>query len=148
MSREYPDAPVVSVGAVVLHEGRVLLVRRGSHPSRGQWSFPGGVVELGETCRDAVRREVAEETGLDVEVVGVVDVVDRVVRDPDGRVRYHYVIVDYLARPVGGGVVSAGDDADEVAWVPVSEAPLMHLTDGLCEVLARAIRLAEERDAC
>jgi len=101
-------------------------------------------VELGETCREAVRREVMEETGLDVQVLGVVDVVDRVVRGADGRVRYHYVIVDYLARPVGGCAVSPGDDADEVCWVPVDEASMMDLTEGLCEVLARAISVAGE----
>ncbi|MGQ9525290.1 MAG: NUDIX hydrolase [Armatimonadota bacterium] len=148
MSREYPDAPVVSVGAVVLHKGSVLLVRRGGSPGRGLWSFPGGVVELGETCREALRREVLEETGLDVEVLEVVDVVDRVVRGGDGRVRYHYVIVDYLARPAGGCEVLPGDDAEEVRWVPVDEAEQLDVTEGLCDVLARAVRAARGRGLC
>src|SRR5207249_7666979 len=97
MSREYPDYPRVGVGAVVLRGDRVLLVRRGGQPSSGKWSLPGGMVELGETTVDAIRREVAEECGCDVRVVDVAGVITRVVRDGDGRVRYHWVLVDYLA---------------------------------------------------
>src|SRR5688500_6257844 len=96
-SREYPDLPRVGVGAVVLRGDRVLLVKRGGQPSAGKWSLPGGLVDLGETTQEATRREVFEECGLRVRLAGVAGVVDRVVRDGDGRVRYHYVLVDYLA---------------------------------------------------
>jgi ADP-ribose pyrophosphatase YjhB (NUDIX family) len=97
VSREYPDYPRVGVGAVVFHQGRVLLVRRGGRPALGKWSLPGGLVELGETTAEAVRREIREECGIDIRVIGVAGVVDRVTRDAAGLVRYHYVLVDYLA---------------------------------------------------
>lgn len=141
MSRDYPEHPRVGVGAVVLDGGRVLLVRRGRPPAAGRWSLPGGLVELGETTIDAVRREVAEECGLTVRVVGLAGVVDRVIRDPDGRVRYHYVLVDYLALPESSAAV-AGSDAAEVRWVPVAEIDRMDVTEGLVEMIRRALALA------
>ena len=97
MTREYPPCPRVGVGAVVLHEGRVLLVQRGRPPAFGKWSLPGGLVDLGETTSAAVRREVMEECGIKVRLAGVAGVVDRITRDETGRVRYHYVLIDYLA---------------------------------------------------
>ena len=99
MSREYPDYPRVGVGAVILHEDRVLLVRRGKAPSFGKWSLPGGLVELGETTREAIAREILEECAIKIRIVDVCGVLDRVVKDDAGRVRYHYVLVDYLAYP-------------------------------------------------
>ena len=115
MQREYPEAPVVGVGAVVVKDGRVLLVRRGHEPSKGRWSLPGGMLELGEGLSAGVVREVKEETGLDVEVVELVELLDRVYREED-RVRYLYVIADYLCRVVGGEL-KAASDAEAVRWV-------------------------------
>ena len=116
MAREYPDAPVVGVGGVVIRNGEVLLVRRAFPPRQGEWSLPGGRLELGESLVDAARREVREETGIEVEVGPLVDVFDRVHLDAEGRVRYHFVIVDFLCPPVGG-VLHAGDDAADARWV-------------------------------
>lgn len=142
MTREYPDAPRVGVGAVVLHEGRVLLVRRGRAPALGLWSVPGGLVELGETTVDAARREVEEETGLDVRIAGLVGVLDRVTRDADGRVRYHWVLVDYLAFPESNDTITAGSDAAEVRWVTIDEVERLPITEGLADMIKRAAALA------
>lgn len=142
MTREYPDAPRVGVGAIVIHEGRVLLVRRGRAPALGLWSVPGGLVELGETTVDAARREVEEETGLDVRIAGLVGVVDRVTRDADGRVRYHWVLVDYLAYPQSNDTITAGSDAAEVRWVTIDEVERLPITDGLADMIKRAAALA------
>ena len=144
MTREYPAHPRVGVGAVVVRDGRVLLVKRGGQPSAGKWSLPGGLVELGETTGDAVRREVTEECGLAVRLAGIAGVVDRIVRDDDGRVRYHYVLVDYLAYAESDDVAAA-TDAAEVRWVPVDEVEQLEVTEGLTEMIRRAVALAGER---
>jgi ADP-ribose pyrophosphatase YjhB (NUDIX family) len=119
MQREYPIAPLVSVGAVVVDEGRVLLVRRGREPLKGQWSLPGGLLEVGESLTAGVAREVLEETGLIVEPVELVELLDRIHRENE-KVRYHYVIADYLCR-VAGGTLQAASDADAVRWVERAE---------------------------
>jgi len=119
MGREYPETPLVGVGAVVVKDGRVLLVRRGHEPSKGQWSLPGGMLELGEGLMAGAVREVEEETGLLVEVVELVELLDRIHRDGE-RVRYHYVIADYLCRVVDGEL-RAASDAEAVRWVEHSE---------------------------
>jgi mutator protein MutT len=119
VQREFPQTPLVGVGAVVVHEGRVLLVRRGSEPLKGHWTLPGGVLEVGETLVEGVVREVREETGLAVEPLELVELLDRIHRE-DGRVRYHYVIADYLCR-VTGGELRAASDADEARWVERAE---------------------------
>ena len=119
MQREFPETPLVGVGAVVVHEGRVLLVRRGREPLKGHWSLPGGLLELGEPLMDGVAREVREETGLIVEPLELVELLDRVHRDGE-RVRYHYVIADYVCR-VTGGELKAASDADAVRWVERAE---------------------------
>jgi ADP-ribose pyrophosphatase YjhB (NUDIX family) len=115
VQREFPLAPLVGVGAVVVREGRVLLVRRGTEPLRGHWSLPGGLVELGESLIEGLVREVGEETGLAVEPIELIEVLDRIHREGE-RIRYHYVIADYLCRVVGGELLAASD-ADAVKWV-------------------------------
>ncbi|HEY3704564.1 MAG TPA: NUDIX hydrolase [Terracidiphilus sp.] len=119
LQREYPLAPLVGVGAVIVHEGRVLLVQRGREPMKGKWTIPGGLIEVGEMLHEAVVRETREETGLEVEPVELVELLDRIHRE-EGRVRYHYVIADYLCRVVGGQL-AAGDDAAAVRWVERAE---------------------------
>jgi 8-oxo-dGTP diphosphatase len=119
MQREFPSAPIVGIGAVVVEKDRVLLVRRGREPLRGHWTLPGGALEVGESLTAGVAREVLEETGLHVEAVELVELVDRIHREA-GRVRYHYVIADYLCR-VTGGVLQAASDADAVRWVERAE---------------------------
>lgn len=115
-TREYPPRPLVGVGGVILQGQQVLLVRRAREPLRGQWSLPGGLVEAGETLAAAVRREIAEETGLRVRVERIVEVLDRITRDSRKRVQFHYVLVDFLCR-VQGGRLRARSDASEVRWV-------------------------------
>lgn len=120
MAREYPAHPVVGVGAVVVLGDRALIIKRAHEPRKGEWSLPGGLLELGESLQDAVLREIKEETSLDVEVGPVIETFDRVHRDDDGRIRYHFVIVDFVCWPKGG-VATAGSDADAVAWVTAAE---------------------------
>jgi ADP-ribose pyrophosphatase YjhB (NUDIX family) len=120
MAREYPAHPVVGVGAVVVRDGRALIVRRAHEPRKGEWSLPGGMLHLGESLADAARREVREETGLDVELGPIIETFDRVHRDEAGRIRYHFVIVDFVCWPRGGDAV-AGSDAEAVAWVTADE---------------------------
>lgn len=146
LQREYPLAPIVGVGAVVVHHGRVLVARRGREPLKGKWSIPGGVVELGESLNDAVVREVREETGLEVEAVELIELIDRVQKDSvsDGeRIRYHYVIADYLCR-VMGGTLDAASDADEVRWVERSEWN-SHSALALEPITTRVIEAAWQR---
>ncbi|HWG19394.1 MAG TPA: NUDIX hydrolase [Terracidiphilus sp.] len=119
LQREFPLSPLVGVGAVIVHEGRVLLVQRGREPMKGRWTIPGGLIEVGEMLHEAVVRETREETGLEVEPIELVELLDRIHRE-DGRVRYHYVIADYLCRVVGG-TLGAGSDADAVRWVERAE---------------------------
>ncbi len=135
-AREFPDAPRVAVGAVVLDGERVLLARRGRPPGQGKWSIPGGLVHLGERIEDALVREIEEESGLRVRLLGLCGVIDRVVREQD-TVRYHYVIIDYVAESVGGRL-QAGSDAAEVRWVNVDDLGQYDTTDGLADMIHRA----------
>jgi len=128
MSREYPTRPLVGTGALILRDGRLLLVRRGAQPGMGKWSIPGGLVELGETVQDAMVREVKEEVGFDVEVVKLTDVVDTITLDQNGQVQYHFVIVNFLARVVGGELKVATDIL-EARWAPVEEVENYDLTE-------------------
>jgi len=142
MERTYPSRPIVGVGAVILTpQQRVILVRRAREPLAGQWSLPGGAVELGETLPRAIAREVREETGLDVDVGPVVEVVERIFRDDDGRVRHHYVLVDYLCRPRGGDL-RAGTDATETAAVDPASLDDYGLGPDTRAVIARALAMA------
>lgn len=142
MRREYPEAPIAGVGAVVVSGGegsnpQVLLIRRGQEPLKGEWSLPGGAVELGETLEEAICREVLEETGLIVEPVEIVETFDRISRDSDGRMRYHYVLVDFLCR-VRGGSLACATDASEARWA--SRGELDGLTPFTVEVIHKALR--------
>jgi ADP-ribose pyrophosphatase YjhB (NUDIX family) len=143
-TREYPERPIVGVGAVIVDdEGKVVLIRRRYEPLKGEWSLPGGGVEVGETLAEAVAREIREETGLDVEVGPVIEVFDRITRDEGERVRYHYVLIDYLCRPVGG-TLRAGSDVDDAVLVDPAQLEPFRLTSTATAVIARALRLARE----
>lgn len=120
MRREYPDAPIVGVGAILIENDRVLLIRRGQEPRKGEWSLPGGVVELGESLEEAIRREVCEETGLEVEPADIIEVFSSILRDENGGVRFHYVIVDFLCQRLRGES-KCGSDASDIRWVPREE---------------------------
>jgi 8-oxo-dGTP diphosphatase len=120
MAREYPAHPVVGVGAVVVRDGKALIIKRAHEPRKGEWSLPGGLLELGESLADAVRREIREETSLDIEVGPVIETFDRVHRDEEGRIRYHFVIVDFVCWSASGDAV-AGSDAAAVAWASADE---------------------------
>lgn len=115
MKREYPESPLVGVGAVVIHQDRVLLIKRGKAPQLGEWSLPGGALELGELVTDGVKREVREETGLLVNPVHLLGVYDRLIRDEDCRILYHYVLIDFLCRLISGEARAASDCA-EAEW--------------------------------
>lgn len=140
MKREYPDAPLVGVGAIIIEHDQVVLVRRGHPPLAGEWSIPGGVLEVGETLRHAAVREALEETGLRVEVGELLGVYDRVLRDADGRTRYHYVLIDFLCRRIAGDF-RAADDAAEARWFARPELGALALAEDTADV----IRLGFER---
>lgn len=142
MSREYPERPIVGVGAVVIDADRVLLVQRGKAPLKGEWSLPGGALELGETLEEGVRREVLEETGLVIEPVAVVEVLDRISRDAEGRVQYHYVLVDFLCRAVGGDLACATDAVD-ARWVGLDS--LSTVSSFTVAVIQKAFEMARSR---
>lgn len=127
IKRLYPKQPIIGVGATIIKDGKILLEKRKSEPGKGKWSIPGGLVELGESISQTVVREVAEETGLEVYEPELIDVVDNVVRDENGKVKYHFVIIDYFVK-LKGGTVNASSDADELRWVPLSEVEKYDLT--------------------
>ncbi len=138
--RLYPSRPLPGVGAVVWNGAQVLLARRGRPPSQGSWAIPGGLIEVGETTEAAVRREVFEECGIEIAVGPVLGLFEPIQRDPDGRIRYHYVVVDYLARYVAGQL-QVGDDAAEVRWVAPAELAQYELLPATREMIARALTL-------
>ncbi len=137
--RRYPARPVLGVGAIILDGDSVLLVERGREPLKGWWSLPGGVVETGEMLDQAVRREVREETGLEVELLGVIEIFERIMRDAQGRAEYHYVLVDYLCR-VAGGVLEACDDASRAEWVRRDRLHALRITEGTLPVIEKAFQ--------
>jgi ADP-ribose pyrophosphatase YjhB (NUDIX family) len=153
--REYPEHPLVGVGGVVIDNMRALLIRRGGPPLEGQWSIPGGMLELGETLEQGVVRELAEETGLDVKVIEIIEVFERIFPAPsnaDGtpgdtsRPQYHFVILDYLCE-LQGGTLCAGSDALEFAWAREGELPKFDLTVAAARVFRKAFARARERAA-
>ncbi|MEM2995126.1 MAG: NUDIX hydrolase [Candidatus Bathyarchaeia archaeon] len=141
--RLYPKQPVVGVGAVIIRKGEILLEKRKSEPGRGKWSIPGGLVELGENVVQTVIREVKEETGLDVEKPELIDVVDNIIRDENGEIKYHFVIIDYFVR-VKGGEAKAQSDAEELRWVPLGEVEKYDLTKTFKVFLQRNKQKLEE----
>ncbi|MFB3915309.1 MAG: NUDIX hydrolase [Terriglobales bacterium] len=138
MKRDYPERPIVGVGAVVVKDGRALVAKRACEPLKGQWSIPGGAVELGETLRQAAAREALEETGLVVEPCEVLEVFDSIYRDREGRCQYHYVLVDFLCRLMGGEL-RAGSDAGEVRWISAEELNELDISESARRVLRKAL---------
>ena len=143
-SREYPERPIVGIGGVVIENGKTVLIRRGSEPLRGQWSIPGGSLELGETLKAGVERELLEETGLVVKVVEFIEVFDRVYGDDKEKPRYHYVIVDYLCSLMGGEL-RAGGDATDVVWAGEDELGRFGLTETAARILKKAFGMERSR---
>ena len=139
MNREYPEHPSIGVGALIVDGDRIVLVRRGSEPLKGQWSIPGGVLETGEMLATAVKREVLEETGLVVEVREVAGVVDRIIPDAEGKTRFHYVLVDYLCLAVGGEIV-AGSDVDDARWVTMHELESYQIAEFTRQMIDKVMR--------
>ncbi len=143
-SREYPKRPIVGVGGVVIEDGRALLIRRGSEPLKGQWSIPGGTLETGETLLEGVVREMAEETGLQVRVLELIEVFERIMRDAEGRARYHFVIVDYLCENAGG-TAEAASDVTHIAWAREEELESYKLTPTATRILKKAFAMDRAR---
>ena len=141
MKREYPDRPLIGVGAIIIDRDRALVVRRATEPLKGEWSIPGGVLELGETLRSGVAREAKEETGLDVRPLEVLDVYDRIVADAEGKTRYHYVLIDYLCE-VQGGEARAATDVSEVRWITRAELDTFPIADSAEEVIRKGFEKA------
>jgi 8-oxo-dGTP diphosphatase len=146
-SREYPERPMVGVGGVIIHEGRALLIRRGSEPLRGEWSIPGGTLELGETLAEGVARELREETGVEVRVLGQIEVFERIFTEKVSgktkkkkRPRYHFVIVDYLCERISGEA-RAGSDVTDVAYAREEELEKYHLTETALRVIRKAFAM-------
>ena len=137
--RRYPKRPLVGVGALIFERGRILMAQRGKEPLKGWWSLLGGVLETGESLDSAVRREVREETGLEIEPWGVFEIFERIMRDEAGTVEYHYVLVDYLCR-VTGGTLSAGDDVCRVEWMKLEDLRSLQITEGTLGVIEKAFR--------
>lgn len=138
-SRRYPERPILGVGALIPRGDEILLVERGREPLKGYWSLPGGVVEAGEGLEEAIRREVLEETGLDVQPESVVEIFERVIRDENGRPEYHYVLIDYLCT-IRQGEPRAGDDVSRTAWVRREDLGSIRLTEGTLPVIEKAFK--------
>jgi 8-oxo-dGTP diphosphatase len=140
MNRRYPEKPMVGVGAIIFRDDSVLLIQRGREPSRGKWSIPGGLVEVGESLQNAVAREVFEESGLDVVVRDLVVALDRVIHDADGKIEYHYVLLDFLCE-AGPGEPAPASDVLNCAFVPIEDLPRFILTAGTEQAILRAYSL-------
>ncbi|MCS7024005.1 MAG: NUDIX hydrolase [Bryobacteraceae bacterium] len=135
--RRYPQRPILGVGALIFSRNRILLVERGKPPLQGYWSLPGGVVEVGERLEDGIRREVREETGLEVTPIKVATIFERIILDANGKTEYHYVLIDYLCRPRGGHI-RAGSDVSALAWVRKEDLHHYRLTEGTLPVILNA----------
>ena len=141
MKRDYPERPIIGVGAVIIDGDRGLLVRRATEPLKGEWSVPGGVLELGEKLRDGAAREALEETGLQVDVGEVLDVFDSIFTDEDGRTQYHYVLIDFLCRPRLGDA-KPGSDVSDVTWATELDLARMQLRDSIAQLLRKGLAAA------
>jgi ADP-ribose pyrophosphatase YjhB (NUDIX family) len=144
MQREFPEVPLVGVGAIIIEDARVVLVKRLHPPMQAEWSIPGGVLEIGEPLRDAAIREAREETGLTIEPGELLGVYDRILRNPEQRVQYHYVLIDFLCRRVAGEL-RAASDAAEVRWFSGEELPALKLRQDTLQVISKGF--ASLRDA-
>lgn len=147
MKRLYPDQPLVGVGAVIAKDGKILLEKRRNDPGKGKWSVPGGIVELGEHVEEAVVREVKEETGLEVEKPEHIDIVDNISFDEQGKIKYHFVIIDYLVKLVGGKL-KAASDAEELEWVTLDDVEDYDLTKTFREFFRRNKERLERLNSC
>ena len=142
MQREFPETPLVGIGAIIIENARVVLVKRAHPPLQAEWSIPGGVLEVGELVREAAIREAREETGLTVEPGELLGVYDRILRNADKRVQYHYVLIDFLCRRVSGDLAAASDAA-EVKWFSREELPALRLAEDTLDVIRKGFtRLA------
>lgn len=147
MKRLYPNQPIIGVGAIIVCNGKILLEKRKSQPGRGKWSVPGGLVELGENIEQTVIREVKEETGLDVEKPALIDIVDNIIRDENGSIKYHFVIVDYFVK-LEGGELQVGSDAGELRWVLSADVEDYDLTTTFRAFFRRNRQRLEKFSSC
>jgi len=138
MGKRYPKQPIMSVGAIIIDKNRVLLIRRAAPPGEGLWAIPGGIVKLGEKLEDAVKREVKEETGLEVEVGKLIDLVEVLIKDEKGRIEYHYIIADYEAKVIGGKL-KASSDALEAKWFNLNEIEKIEATKSTKKILKKIV---------
>lgn len=138
-NRRYPKHPLVGVGALIYDRDRVLMAERGGEPLKGWWSIPGGLVEAGESLDAAVRREIREETGLEVKPLGVLKIFERIIRDAQGAAEYHYVLIDYVCR-ITGGSLRAGDDVSRAEWVRRRDLKNLRITEGTLGVIEKGFR--------
>ena len=138
-SRRYPPRPILGVGALIFDSDSILLIERGNQPLKGYWSLPGGAVETGEKLEDAIRREVIEETGLEITDLSFFEIFERIIRDDDGKPEYHYVLVDYICRAAGGRLMAA-TDVSRAMWVLQHELSNYRLTEGTFQVIERAFQ--------
>jgi len=143
-SRRYPPRPVLGVGALIIDGDKILLVERGREPLKGWWSLPGGAVETGERLENALRREVCEETGLEIEGPHLLEIFERIMPDADGRTEYHYVLMDYVCHPAGG-TLCAADDAGRAEWFTRNEVDGLKLTEGTAAVIGKAFHYLENK---
>lgn len=137
--RRYPKHPLLGVGALIFDGDRILMAERGGEPLKGWWSIPGGLVETGEALEAALRREMMEETGLDVKPLGVLQIFERIIRDPQGAAEYHYVLIDYVCR-IAGGTLRAGDDVSRAEWVRRRDLKQLKITEGTLAVIEKGFR--------
>jgi mutator protein MutT len=143
MKREYPEAPLPSVGVIIYHQKRVLIIKRAYEPSRNRWSIPGGVVEVGETVREAARREVKEELALDVRIRDVVEVVDNIMYEQE-RLKFHFVLIDFWAE-LEGGILTPNHECLDARWVSRDDLPLYDLTDGARKAIEKVFELLNKK---
>ena len=146
MKRDYPERPLLGVGAVIVKNDDVLVVRRANRPLQGEWSLPGGLVETGETTKEAVVREILEETNLTIEPIELVEVFERILRDAESRVQYHFVVVDYLCRMLSGEP-RPGTDVSEIRWAQLEELPMLGITPETTAVIHKALSAAKKLTA-